>query len=226
MPTALVTGASRGLGLAFVRSFAGDGWQVHACCRSPEKSNELRGLGGPVSIHRLDVTDGLRVASLAREMNDEAIDILVNNAGISDDRRGFNETDFDDFVEVLKVNTLAPLRIAERFADHVARSERKLIVNISSIMGSIQDNASGGRYLYRASKAALNMITRSLSVDLRERGIVVVSFHPGWVRTDMGGEDAPISPEESVEGMREVMDRLTSEDSGRFLDYQGKELPW
>ena len=100
------------------------------------------------------------------------------------------------------------------------------MVNISSMMGSIQANISGGRYLYRSSKAALNMITRSLSVDLRERGIVVVSFHPGWVRTDMGGEEGPLSPEESVEGMREVMDRLTSEDSGRFLDYQGKELPW
>ena len=121
---------------------------------------------------------------------------------------------------------MGPLRVTERFVQQVAMSDRKLIVNISSAMGSITENTSGGSYIYRSSKAALNMVTRGLAADLAPRGITVVSFHPGWVRTDMGGEGAAVDPDDSVAGMRQVIDRITEADSGKFFRYDGVELPW
>ena len=226
MPTVLITGASRGIGLEFVRSFAADAWSVHACCRQPEKAAALEAVEGEVSVHRLDVTVGLRVAGLARELADEPIDLLLNNAGIYGPRTGFAQTDYDEWGPVFRVNTMAPLRMAERFVAQVATSERKLIANISSKMGSIGDNARGGSYIYRSSKAALNMVTKSLSVDLAERGIAVVAFHPGWVQTDMGGPDAAITTAESVAGMRAVIERLGPADNGKFFNYDGGEIPW
>lgn len=226
LPTVLITGANRGIGLEFARSFAVDGWEVHACCRSPEKATKLKEIGGKLSTHRLDVTDGLRAASLARELSEVSVDLLVNNAGLLGPASEFGKTDFDDWVDVLKVNCLAPLRMAERFAGHVAGSGRKQIANISSVMGSIAENGGGGRYIYRSSKAALNMVTKSLSVDLAEQGVTVVSFHPGWVQTDMGGEDAAVTAKDSVAGMRRILDRLTPEQSGHFFGFEGHELPW
>lgn len=226
MPSLLITGANRGIGLAFVRSYAADGWQVHACCRHPDKAKDLKAIDGAVTCHKLDVTDGLQVASLAREMADTAFDILINNAGIYGQRTGFGETDYDEWLEVFKVNSLAPMRLAERFVEHVERSERKLIVNISSRMGSIGSNDRGGRYVYRSSKAALNMITKGLANDLAPRGITVICFHPGWVQTDMGGEDADISTTDSVAGMRKVIEGISSDDSGGFLNYDGSPIPW
>ncbi|MGF1607934.1 MAG: SDR family oxidoreductase [Kiloniellales bacterium] len=226
MPTVLVTGANRGIGLEFARAYAADGWAVHACCRHPDKAKELKALRKSVKTHRLDVTDGLQVASLARELADTPIDLLINNAGIYGPRAGFGETDYDDWLEVLKVNSLAPLRMVERFVEHVANSERKLIANISSRMGSITESSSGGNYIYRSSKAALNMVTKTLSVDLAERGITVVSFHPGWVQTDMGGENATITPTDSVKGMRGVIAGLTQQDSGSFLNFDGSPVAW
>ncbi len=226
MPTVLMTGANRGLGLEFARSYATDGWRVHACCRHPEKAKALKAVEGDLEVHKLDVTDGLRVAGLARELADDAIDVLLNNAGVYGPRSGFGETDFDDWLDVLKINTIAPLRMAERFVEHVARSERKLIVSISSGMGSIAMNDAGGHYPYRASKAALNMVVKGLSADLAARGIIAVALSPGWVQTDMGGSSAELTPEESVAGMRAVIDGLTPADSGRFLNYQGEDRPW
>jgi len=221
-----MTGANRGLGLEFARSYATDGWRVHACCRHPEKAKALKAVEGDLVVHKLDVTDGLRVAGLARELADDAIDVLLNNAGVYGPRSGFGETDFDDWLDVLKINTIAPLRMAERFVEHVARSERKLIVSISSGMGSIAMNDAGGHYPYRASKAALNMVVKGLSADLAARGIIAVALSPGWVQTDMGGSSAELTPEESVAGMRAVIDGLTPADSGRFLNYQGEDRPW
>ncbi|MEE8226379.1 MAG: SDR family oxidoreductase [Kiloniellales bacterium] len=226
MPTVLMTGANRGLGLEFARSYATDGWRVHACCRHPEKAKALKAVEGDLVVHKLDITDGLRVAGLARELADDAIDVLLNNAGVYGPRSGFGETDFDDWLDVLKINTIAPLRMAERFVEHVARSERKLIVSISSGMGSIAMNDAGGHYPYRASKAALNMVVKGLSADLAARGIIAVALSPGWVQTDMGGSSAELTPEESVAGMRAVIDGLTPADSGRFLNYQGEDRPW
>ncbi len=230
MPIVLITGASRGIGLEFARSFAADGWWVLAACRHPDRAHDLKALAegsnGAVRVHRLDVTDGLRVAALARELAGEPIDILLNNAGIMGPRTGFGETDYDEWLPVFAVNTLAPMRMAERFVEHVAGSERKLIVNISSRMGSTEENTSGGNYIYRSSKAALNMVAKGLSLDLAPRGITVVVFHPGWVQTDMGGENALISPAESVAGMRAVIDGLTPKDSGTFHAYDGSDIPW
>ena len=226
MPTTLITGANRGIGLTFTRSFAKDGWSVHACCRNPDKAKNLKAVKGSVAVHRLDVTDGLQVASLARELSDTPIDILINNAGRYGPRKGFGETDYDDWLEVLKINTLAPMRLVERFVEHVAQSDRKLIVNLSSTLGSIANNDSGGSYIYRSSKAALNMVVKGLSVDLEPRGITIVAFHPGWVRTDMGGPEATVDPEVSVAGMRKVIDRIGPQDSGRFFSYDGGHLPW
>lgn len=226
MPTVLLTGANRGIGLAFAETFVRDGWTLHACCRHPEKAKGLQELAGTTHLHRLDVTDGLQVASLARELRGESIDVLVNNAGVYGPRTGFGETDYDDWLDVLKVNTVAPLRMVERFVEHVAESERKLIVNISSVMGSIAENSGGGSYIYRSSKAALNMVVKGLSVDLAERGITVIAFHPGWVQTDMGGESAAVTPADSVAGMRAVIDRADQDDNGKFFNYQGNLLPW
>lgn len=228
MPTALVTGSNRGIGLAFVQSLAADGWRVHACCRNPDKARNLRQVGGEVHRHRLDVTDGLKVASFARELreDEEAIDLLINNAGTDGGWGNFGKTDYDEWLDALRINTLAPMRMAERFHDLIARSERRTIVNISSRMGSIADASSGGSHVYRSTKAALNMITRCLALELAPRGIVVVSLHPGHVQTEMGGNGAPVNPEDSVAGMRRVIEGLNLEQSGGFYDYQGEELPW
>lgn len=225
LPSLLITGANRGIGLALLRGFAAEGWRIHACCRQPDKAKDLKAVEGDIRLHRVDVTDGLRVASLARELADEAIDLLINNAGIYGPRTGFGETDYDDWLKVLSVNTLAPLRLVERFVEHVARGERKLVVNVSSRMGSISQS-SGGAYVYRSSKAALNAVTKGLSTDLAGHGIAVVAVHPGWVQTDMGGAGADISAETSAAGLRRVIDGLTPEDSGRFLNYDGEEIPW
>jgi len=226
MPSALITGANRGIGLAFARSFAADGWRVYGCCRQPDKARELKDLAGDVTVYRLDVTDGLQVAGLARELAGQPVDILLNNAGIYGSRTGFGETDYEVWPQVFQVNVMAPLRLAERFVEQVAQSERKLIVNISSRMGSIAENSSGGGYVYRSSKVALNMVAKSLSIDLAGRGITVVMFHPGWVQTGMGGPNATITTDESVVGMRTVIERLTSADNGRFFAYDGTEIPW
>lgn len=230
MPTALITGANRGLGHELVRSFAADGWTVHAGCRTPDKAKDLRRLAkssdGRIAVHRLDVTDDLQVRALARSLEGQPLDLLFNNAGIYGPRSGFGAQDFDGWAQVLAVNVLAPMRVVEAFADLVAASQRRLIVNMSSRLGSIAVNDSGGSYPYRTSKAALNMVTKGLAADLAPRGIAVVSVHPGWVRTDMGGTGASLSPEESVAGLRRVIDGLDLQQSGGFFDYTGAPIPW
>lgn len=232
MPSILITGANRGIGLAFAKQYAAAGWRVHAACRTPADADTLNAVaattGGQVTVHTLDVGDGGSVAALAAELDGVALDVLLNNAGIYLGKsRGFGATDYDEWSETLRINTLAPLRMVEAFIGPIASSERKQIIFISSKMGSMADNnADGGAYLYRSSKAALNAVMRSLAVDLAERGVTVVAFHPGWVSSDMGGHEAPVTPAASAHGMREVIEGLTTTDSGRFLDYEGKEVPW
>ncbi len=227
MSTILVTGANRGLGLEFVRSYAADGWRVHACCRHPEKAKELSEIAGDVVVHKLDVTDGLRVASLARALADEPIDILINNAGVYHAEAGeFGKIDYGTWVEELKVNTVAPARMIERFVEQVAASERKLIVNISSGMGSIGLTTGGDSIIYRSSKAGLNMVVKCLANALADRGIIVIALSPGWVTTDMGGPNAEITSAQSIANMRRVIDGLTPADTGGFYNHEGKERPW
>jgi NAD(P)-dependent dehydrogenase (short-subunit alcohol dehydrogenase family) len=226
MPTVLVTGANRGIGLEFVRQYAAEGWRVHAACRDPGKAAELKGIKGDVRLHALDVTDDKQIAALAKSLVGEPIDILVNNAGVRGLGDSFGSTEVAGWLETLRVNAIAPIRVSEGLISNLERGQRKLIVNITSRLGSIAENSSGGSYAYRSSKAALNMAAKSMSVDLRGRGITVVVFHPGWVQTDMGGSGAPVTPTESVSGMRAKIATLTAADSGSFFNYNGQPISW
>jgi NAD(P)-dependent dehydrogenase (short-subunit alcohol dehydrogenase family) len=221
MPTALITGASRGIGREFARQYEDAGWRVVATCRDPSKS----GLEG--EVHPLDVTAPAGIAALRDALDGEAVDLLINNAGMYGPRgTALGAIDYGAWENVLRTNVLGPVRVAEAFAESVARSGLKIMVFISSKMGSIGDNNSGGGYIYRSSKTALNMAVTSLSVDLSGRGITCLLFHPGWVKTDMGGASAPVDAAASVAGMRAVIDRATPADSGRFFDNEGNQLPW
>jgi NAD(P)-dependent dehydrogenase (short-subunit alcohol dehydrogenase family) len=230
MPTALIVGASRGLGLEFVRQYHRAGWQVLAACRDPATASALTELavGSPgIEVVACDVTDSASVASLAQAMSGRAIDHLVFNAGISGPR-DYTPTDFDEqaWIEVLRTNTIAPLRFAGHFVDHVQRSEKKLMTFISSRRGSMAENTWGGHYIYGSSKAALNCVVKSLAIELEPQGITCVVLTPGWAKTDMGGEQAPLTAETSVEGMLAVLNRATLEDTGCFFQYDGREIPW
>ena len=226
MATVLVTGANRGIGLEFVRQYAADGWRVHAACRDPDKAVELKGIKGDVRLHRLDVTNEGQINALEVALAGEPIDILVNNAGVRGMGDSFGSTEVAGWLETLRVNAIAPVRVSEGLITNLERGQRKLIVNITSKLGSVAENSSGGSYAYRSSKAALNMAARSMSVDLKGRGITVVVFHPGWVQTDMGGSGAPVTPSESVSGMRAKIAKLSAADSGHFFNYTGQPIPW
>jgi len=226
MPTVLITGANRGIGLEFVRQYAADGWRVHAACRDPDKAVELKAIKGDVRFHRLDVTDEGQIDALETALAGEPIDILINNAGVRGMGDSFGSTEVAGWLETLRVNAIAPVRVSEGLITNLERGQRKLIVNITSRLGSVGENSSGGSYAYRSSKAALNMAAKSMSVDLKGRGITVVVFHPGWVQTDMGGSGAPVTPPESVSGMRAKIAKLTAADSGHFFNYTGQPIPW
>jgi NAD(P)-dependent dehydrogenase (short-subunit alcohol dehydrogenase family) len=223
MPRVLVTGANRGIGLEFTRQYAADGWQVIACCRKPGEADALKRVKGEVSIEALDVTDDDQIAKLAGRLKGQAIDLLINNAGIYGSHEGSGTA---AWLDVLRVNTIAPFRLAEALSSHVARSESKLIVSLTSGMGSIASNDSGGFPMYRSSKAALNIVMKGLSVELKAQGVTVVVFSPGWVKTDMGGKGAPLGVTDSVSSLRKAIARLKPADSGKFFNYDGKPLPW
>ena len=226
MSTILITGANRGIGLEFVRQYAAEGWRVHAACRDPDKAAELKVVKGDVRLHRLDVTDEGQIDALEAALAGEPIDILINNAGVRGMGDSFGSTEVAGWLETLRVNAIAPVRVSEGLITNLERGHRKLIVNITSRLGSVAENSSGGSYAYRSSKAALNMAAKSMSVDLKGRGITVVVFHPGWVQTDMGGSGAPVTPPESVAGMRAKIAKLTAADSGHFFNYTGQPIPW
>lgn len=225
MPTVFITGANRGIGLEFVRQYAADGWRVHAACRNPSTATALADVRGDVAIHPLDVTDDAAIADIARKLGTEPIDVLINNAGILD-RDSFGHTDTRLWLRAFQVNSIAPLHVLEQLVPHLERGTMKRAVAITSRMGSIADNSSGGSYLYRSSKAALNAAMRSAALDLRPKGIIVALFHPGWVKTDMGGPGATVDVAVSVSRLRARIEALTSADSGRFLSFDGSELPW
>lgn len=231
MTTVLITGANRGLGLEFCRQYAAAGWEVLACCRKPESALELQALAGHfdgIEIFALDVADFNRIDALSGELTDRSIDVLLNNAGIYGDSRehGFGNLDYGAWAETLRVNLQAPVKMTEAFLAQVSRSDRKLVVAISSLMGSIADNGSGGSLLYRSSKAGLNAAMKSLALTLETRAIGVLIFHPGWVKTDMGGANALIEAGESIAGMRDIIERFTLQQSGSFIKYDGTPLPW
>jgi NAD(P)-dependent dehydrogenase (short-subunit alcohol dehydrogenase family) len=231
LQTILITGANRGLGLEFVRQYAALGRRVFACCRNPEQAHELRSLVAAhpklLSLHALDVRDARAIADLSAQLREQPLDLLLNNAGIyGPEKVTVGQIDYAAWAEVLDVNTLSPMRLIEAFLEQVAASTRKTIVCVSSKMGSMGANEAGRHYLYRSSKAALNAVVKSLALDLRPRGITVVTLHPGWVKTDMGGAAADLEIPESIKSVIGMVERLTLASSGRFFNYDGSELPW
>ena len=223
MPTVLITGANRGIGLALAKAYRDAGETVIATARNPDAADELNHTGAEVLP--LDVTDASSVAALASALKGRAIDILINNAGVGD-RQNFGDLDYERFEYVLAANTLGPLRVLEALRENLKAGDRKVAANISSQLGSITNAESGGMLIYRTSKAALNMALRSAAPDLDADGITVVTLHPGWVSTDMGGSNAPVTPEESAAGLKRVIDGTRKSSELRFLDWQGNALPW
>jgi NAD(P)-dependent dehydrogenase (short-subunit alcohol dehydrogenase family) len=227
MATVLVTGANRGLGLEFCKQYAADGWEVLACCRHLENAGKLSGISN-VRVFPLDVGDFEEIDRLAKKLEDTTVDVLINNAGVYGDSsgHGFGQLDYAAWNRTLLINAQAPVKMAEAFLPHLQRGKHKRLVSITSQMGSIADNGSGGSILYRTSKAALNAAMKSLAIDLKGLGIGVFILHPGWVKTDMGGPNALIDTERSVAGMRRVIAESTLQQSGSFLKYDGSALPW
>lgn len=228
MTTILITGANRGIGLEFVRQYAKDGAMIHACTRNPGRATELQELAAQhdgVSVHTLDVTSPDSLAALKAKIGSLPIDILINNAGVMPKPQQLGDMDYEAWAQGFAVNTIAPFRVTETFLPNVEASAGKAIVIITSKMGSNAD-ASMGSYAYRSSKAAANNVAHVLANELRDREIIVVPLHPGWVQTDMGGPHALISVEESVSGLRNVIGGLTMARSGQFLSYDGSEIPW
>ncbi len=223
MSTVLITGTNRGIGLELARQYAADGWRVHACARNLAKATALKVLRGDVKLHELDVADEAQIAALAQALGGETIDLLVNNAGVG----GADEaTDPEPWLEVFRVNSIAPVRVLQALLPNLQRSKDPRVLNLTSRMGSIADNSSGGSYAYRSSKAALNAAMKSLAIDLKSKGITIAVMHPGWVKTDMGGPGAPVTPKASAEGLRRVIAAMKPSESGAFLNYDGARLPW
>jgi NAD(P)-dependent dehydrogenase (short-subunit alcohol dehydrogenase family) len=230
-PTVLVTGANRGLGLEFARQYARDGWQTFAACRAPGSARELKALQSQhpdrITMLALDVSDAGSVRSAAAQLRGEPIDLLINNAGVGDGpAQKIGSLDYAAWARVIDTNVLGPARVTEALLDNVARGQDRRIVTLTSRMGSIADNSSGGSYAYRSSKAGVNAVMKSFSIDLAPRGITCVVVHPGWVRTDMGGAGGKLAPAESVKALRALIESLKAGDAGKFFNYDGSELPW
>jgi NAD(P)-dependent dehydrogenase (short-subunit alcohol dehydrogenase family) len=223
MPCALITGCDEGIGRGFAEAFLVDGWDVIATYRDiTHRLPESAGL----AHYQLDVTQIPDFKAVKSAIGSRPIDVLVSNAGIAHDPMRLGELDFDFGARILDTNVLGPLRLVETFRENVAASEQRKIAMITSRMGSIGANISGGHYVYRASKAGLNALSRSLAVDLFREGILVTMLHPGGVRTRGGTPGSPLSTEESVDGMRKVISRLGLHDTGQFYSYAGIPLPW
>ncbi len=227
----LITGASRGICLELARQYLQAGWRVYATCRSPERALDLGRLAASnhdcMSIHPLDVTEQRHIDAMALLLGATPLDLLINNAGVLGPKlQGFGHTDPDAWSYTVKVNAIAPLKLIEAFADNLAASGHGVVANLSSRMGSIADNDSGGYYIYRSSKAALNAGLKSAALDLRSRGITVLALHPGWVRTIMGGPEAEMDAVESVRRMRKLLDGVDADSSGGFFGPDGERIPW
>ena len=238
MPTILVTGASRGIGLEFVRQYAGAGWDVIACARDPARARDLdevrRRAGGNVAVEPLDVTHAQQLEWLVGKYAESAIDVLVNNAGEIGPRgpnrellhrQFFGSLNFDDWRRVFEVNLYAPVRIAEAFAPQVERSTERKMIFVSSSQGSIAQGTVPA-FHYCSSKAALNKCVAMIALALRERGVIATAVCPGHVRTELGGQGATLEAADSVAALRKLIARLTPADSGQFLRYDGQSISW
>ena len=237
-PTVLITGSSRGIGFELARQYAEQGWGVVATARNPGRAEQLQALGrrhDNVVIEELDVTDFAEIDALAERYRNVPIDVLINNAGIlgDNDKQKFGSFDYTAFDAVMHVNTRGPIKMTEAFVDHVAASDQKKLMNISSAVGSIK-LSFGGQTFYRASKAALNMSMRNISREMKRskdpnRKLLIFGLiDPGVVKTDFA-KNVPvpmIEPEESAAAVMTVIENYTSRDSGKFFSYTGKQMPW
>lgn len=223
MATILVTGCDTGLGVEFARQYAAAGHRVIATCLDPATAKETAAIAGQIEVARLDVTDHAAIAKLAQRLAGEPIDILLNNAAISRPHPPFGATDYANWRRILETNLIGPMKLAESLVEHVALSELKVMAFVSSRMGSIAHNNTGGSYAYRSSKAGLNMVVKSLAIDLAPREICVLALHPGWAATEPGGR-VPVA--ESVAGMRGVISRAGRHHTGSFVTYHDQPLPW
>lgn len=222
--TVLVTGANRGIGLEMVKQMEARGFDVIGTARNPDTATELKATGAEVLA--LDVTSAESVAALGAALDGRKIDMLINNAGTGGQRvSSFPEYDFDRMKQTFDVNTFGPMRVTQALIPNLEKGKIKTVVSVSSVMASIERNG-GGAYGYRASKTALNMLNSSLAKEYADAGFTCVVVHPGWVRTRMGGEQAPVSTEDSVKGLMDVFAGLSTDDNGKFYDFQGEEIPW
>lgn len=226
--TILITGANRGIGLEYVKQYAKEGHQVYATVRDPAQASALQQLAAEqsnVQVLALDVADVTAIRDLAGQLSAITVDTLISNAGTYPESR-FGKTDPQAWLHAFQVNTLTTYYLAEAFLPQLRRASQPKLIAMTSKMGSIEDNSSGGEYIYRSSKTALNMVVKSLALDLREFNIAVAALHPGWVRTDMGGPNGLIDAETSVRGLRQVIDALSCAQSGSFIAYDGQAIPW
>jgi len=229
MATVLITGANRGIGLEFTKQYLARGETIIATCRDQKAATELNALAASsdkLTILTLDVSDGASLSGFAEQLGQTPIDIFINNAGIYGPRSGFGDLGESQWAEVFRVNSSAPLILAQMVIDNLRSGHLKKMVFLTSKMGSIADNQGGGSYIYRSSKAALNAAVKSLSIDLAEEGFLVGLLHPGWVRTDMGGPNGLIDAQTSVTGLTQVIDKLGPDNSGNFFNYDGNIIPW
>jgi len=228
----LITGANRGIGLEFVRQVAARGERVFATCRQPAEAIELQDLKAQnpdlVSITALDVTNPSSIVDSYNTISTqtETLDLLINNAGINIDDGSFGALDLDTMQSILTVNSIAPMLVTQQYLDLVKAGSKPKIINVSSGNGSLTNLVMTGYYSYSASKAALNMYSLRLSHDLKDTGVIVIMLHPGWVKTDMGGPNAAIAPEDSIKSMLQFVDTLTLDKSGGYYDYAGRTIPW
>lgn len=221
MGTVLITGANRGLGLEMAKQYSDNGWDVMATARAPEKAADLNAISN-VQVIALDAADENSIAQFAAAVGDRPIDLFINNAGIY----GPMDLDRSGWLDLFAVNVVAPVQLATALKDNVARSSDKKMMVLSSQVGSIAENDTGSMMYYRSSKAAVNQAWRSLALQWKDDGLTMGMLHPGWVKTDMGGPQAPLSPQESVSGMRQVIDELSHEQTGTFHNYDGQNIPW
>lgn len=227
MQSIFITGANRGIGLSLVKHYLHAGWNVHATFRHIDSAHELLELTqhGDLTCHQLDVTDYHAVTSLANTLS--SIDVLINNAGYYGPKgSGFGRTDVDEWRQVFEINSIAPLKLVEAFYPNLKKGNTKKVACLSSKVGSMTENTSGGGYIYRSSKAALNSVVKSLSNDLSAQGFTVLALHPGWVKTEMGGPNALIDTDTSAQGLAAVIEQASVKHSGEFINYDGTQLPW
>ncbi|HEX3762692.1 MAG TPA: SDR family oxidoreductase [Kofleriaceae bacterium] len=221
----VVTGANRGIGLELVRQLIARGDQVDAACRRPDDARELRATGA--RLHAVDVADGASVAAFAEALGDQPIDLVINNAGVFGDlRQRLADFNYEAAAHAFEVNALGALRVSQALLPNLRRGTGKKLAHISSALGSISGITAPDHLAYRISKAALNMISRSIAFELRDEHIVSIVVHPGWVRTAMGGPDAPTTPAEAATAILAQIDAATVTDTGEFLDTRGARCAW